>query len=110
MPGFLILALRYWKLGLLAFVLAFAGWQYVRAERLSDKLATVTLERDAALRDIKRLIDESNRRKEAGKRAVEADKPKAEARAKARTIIQYRESECETPPDIQEALDAGWTR
>ena len=33
-------------------------------------------------RDIKRLIDESNRRKEAGKRAVEADKPKADAPVK----------------------------
>lgn len=106
----LAIAMRYWKLGVLALVLAFAGWQYVRAERLSDKLATVRVERDAALRDIKRLIDESNRRKEAGKRAIEADKPKAEARAKARTIIQYRESECETPPDIIEALDKGWQR
>lgn len=60
--------------------------------------------------DLDALKRESDARKETGKRAVEADKPKAEARAKARTIIEYRESECETSPDIQEALDAGWVR
>ena len=77
---------------------------------LLAELAEAIEDRDEALRDVKRLIDESNRRKEAGKQAIEADKPKAEARAKARTIIQYRESVCETPADIQDALDAGWQR
>ena len=77
---------------------------------LLAKLERVTEQRDAARDDLDDLKRESDARKETGKRAVEADRPKAAARAKARTIIQYRESECETPPDIQEALDAGWVR
>lgn len=77
---------------------------------LLAELAEAIEDRDDALRDVKRLLDEADKRKAAGKAAVEADKPKAEARAKARTIIQYRESACETPADIQEALDAGWQR
>lgn len=60
--------------------------------------------------DLDALKRESDARKATGKRAIEADKPKAEARAKARTIIQYRESACETPPDIIEAVEKGWTR
>jgi hypothetical protein len=77
---------------------------------LLAKLETVRAERDLAIEQRNHWIEEADQRKATGKRAVEADKPKAEARAKARTIIQYRESECETPPDIQEALDKGWTR
>lgn len=77
---------------------------------LLAELAEAIEDRDDALRDVKRLLDEADKRKSEGKRAVEADKPKAEARAKARTIIRYEASACETPPDIQEALDAGWIR
>lgn len=84
--------------------------QTVVLDRTRDKLEIARLERDAALRDVKRLLDEADRRKAAGRQAIEADKPKAEARAKARTIIQYRESECETPPDIIEAIEQGWKR
>lgn len=75
-------------------------------KELSDTRDDLKAVRD----DLDTLKRESDARKETGKQAVEADKPKAEARAKARTIIEYRESECETPPDIREALDAGWQR
>lgn len=77
---------------------------------LKAELTEAREDAKAAQDEVDRLKRESAARKATGKRAVEADKPKAEQRAKARTIIQYRESECETPPDIQEALDQGWTR
>jgi hypothetical protein len=77
---------------------------------LKAELAEAREDAKAAQDEVDRLVRESDARKATGKRAVEADKPKAEQRAKARTIIQYRESECATPPDIIEALDRGWQR
>lgn len=105
-----VLALRHWKLALAGVLLLALGVQTFRIARLTDKLEARTAERDLAVEQRAALIAEAERRTAEGKRAIKADKPKAEQRAKARTIIQYRDSECETPPDIQEALDAGWQR
>lgn len=97
--------------GGLALVLLLAvGVQTIRVERAHTTIAKLTGENKALRGDIDRLKRESDARKATGKRAVEADKPKAEQRARARTIIQYRESECATPPDIIEAVEKGWVR
>lgn len=110
----LALAMRHWKIiaamGAALIVVAGVKLHLAADARMERQRDEARAERDAAQRDLKRLIDESNARKETGKRAVEADKPKAEARAKARTIIQYRESACETPTDIIQAVEKGWQR
>ena len=104
------LILRHWKLALAGVLLIAVGVQTIRVERAHTTIAKLKGENKALQADLDRLVAESAARKATGKRAVEADKPKAEQRAKARTIIQYRESECETPPDIIEAVEKGWQR
>lgn len=104
------LILRYWKLALCGIALIALGVQTIRVERAHTTIAKLEGRNKALQADLDRLVAESKRRTETGKRAVEADKPKAAERAKARTIIQYRESECETPPDIIEAVEKGWKR
>lgn len=107
---YLSLVMRYWKLAGMAVLLIALGVQSFRLDRAQGKLDKARTENTRLSLIIDNLADESDRRKAEGKRAIEADRPKADQRAKARTIIIREPGECKTAPDIAEALDKGWIR